>query len=218
MSPIHLWFILALEQRDIKYKIHNDFTLSCLWDQSKAERKIGRKKVLKEGGINLSTIKWFMISLPLYYQYIYFDIPYKLDSKKRSAHRDPTSTLVTNCLILWLYLGMHICRLTLCVFGRTPEYVCDSILKTKFSYGVNSQWGNWRHAITMIPHKQSDYLFEKKNVRITVSVTLRIVYQNENTFFASKYWLNTTILNKYYWPIFVLFSCKIAHPSCSYWL
>ena len=44
-----------------------------------------------------------MISLPLYYQYIYFDIQYKLDSKKRSAHRDPTSTLVTNCLILRLY-------------------------------------------------------------------------------------------------------------------
>ena len=169
------------------------------WKKNREEESI------KGRGINSSTIKWFMISLPLYYQYIYFDIPYKLDSKKRSAHRDPTSTLVTNCLILWLYLGMHICRLTLCVFGRTPEYVCDSILKTKFSYGVNSQWGNWRHAITMIPHKQSDYLFEKKNVRITVSVTLRTVYQNENTFFASKYWFDKTVLNKYYWPISMFF-------------
>ena len=160
-----------------------------------------------------------MISLPLYYQYIYFDIQYKLDSKKRSAHRDPTSTLVTNCLILRLYSAMHICRVTLCVFLRTPGYMCDSILKTKFSYGVNSQWGNWRHAITMIPYKQSDYLFEKKNVRITVSVTLRIVYQNENTFLhlyiglIQLYWTNIFGLNRCY----SILSCKIAHPSGSHW-
>ena len=83
-----------------------------------------------------------MISLPLYYQYIFFDIPYKLDSKKRSAHRDPTSTLVTNCLILRLYSAIHMCRVTLCVFVLTPDNMCDSILKTKFSYGVISQWGN----------------------------------------------------------------------------
>ena len=30
-------------------------------------------------GNNLSTIKWFIFSLPLYYQYLYVDLPYKLD-------------------------------------------------------------------------------------------------------------------------------------------